>query len=104
MLRFAYLVALLLGWGGTLLLDRRLRLGAAGWRLARAIAVTVPIFLAFDAVGAGRGWFASSPRLNSVIVPPGIPLEEPVLLGFLCLVSIVLWRLSGRLLRLRREA
>jgi hypothetical protein len=93
MIRFAYLTALALGWAGLLLLDRRLRLGVAGARLARAIALTVPPLLVFDAVGAARGWFASSPRLNSLIVVPGIPLEEPVLLAFLTLLSIVLWRL-----------
>jgi hypothetical protein len=63
----------------------------------RTVLITVPLFLGFDAVGAARGWFASSPRLNSAIVPPGIPLEEPVLLFFLTLVSVSLWRASRRL-------
>lgn len=96
MIRFAYLASLLLSWVGVLLLDRRLRLGVAGPRLVLAIALTVPPLLVFDAVGAGRGWFASSPRLNSLIVAPGIPLEEPVLLAFLTLLSVVLWRLFRR--------
>lgn len=93
MTRFAYLAALVLAWAGVLVLDRRLRLGVAGLRLVRAMALTVPPLLVFDAVGAARGWFASSARLNSLIVAPGIPLEEPVLLAFLTLLSVVLWRL-----------
>lgn len=93
MIRFTYLVALVVSWAGVLFLDRRLRLGVAGPRLVRAIALMVPPLLVFDTVGAARGWFSSSPRLNSVIVPPGIPIEEPVLLAFLTLLSVVLWRL-----------
>jgi lycopene cyclase domain-containing protein len=98
MIRYAYLAALLAGWVGMLVLDRRLHLGAAGRRLARAVGITVPLFLAFDGIGAARGWFASDPRLNSIIVPPGIPIEEPVLLAFLCLLSVVLWRLVRKAL------
>ncbi len=94
--RYAYLVLLLLGWSGVLVLSWRLRLRVFGWPLARTIAITVPLFLIFDLAGAARGWFASSPRFNSVIVPPGVPIEEPVLLGFLCLLSVVLWRLFSR--------
>jgi lycopene cyclase domain-containing protein len=95
-IRFAYLAALAVSWAGVLVLDRRLRLGVAGPRLVRAVALTVPPLLVFDAVGAARGWFASSPDLNSVIVAPGIPIEEPVLLAFLTLLSVVLWRLFRR--------
>jgi lycopene cyclase domain-containing protein len=92
-IHFAYMAAILLGGAGVLVLDRRLRLGAAGPRLIRAIALTVPPLLVFDGVGAARGWFASSARLNSLIVAPGVPVEEPVLLAFLSLLSVVLWRL-----------
>ncbi|HEX4212674.1 MAG TPA: lycopene cyclase domain-containing protein [Candidatus Dormibacteraeota bacterium] len=96
MIRFAYLAALLIAWAGVLILDGRLRLGVTGGRLVRCILVTVPLFLVFDGVGTARGWFASNPRLNSLIVPPGIPLEEPVLLAFLCLLSVVLRRVARR--------
>lgn len=99
MIRFAYLAALILSWAGVLILDRRLRLGVAGTRLVRCILVTVPLFLVFDGFGAARGWFASNPGLNSVILPPGIPLEEPVLLAFLCLLSVVVCRIARRALR-----
>ncbi len=94
--RYAYLAALALSASGVVLLDRRLRLGAAGTRLLRAVAVTVPVFLGLDAVGAARGWFSSNPALNAAIFPPGISLEEPLLLAFLVLLSVVLWRAAVR--------
>lgn len=90
--RFAYLGAIAASFAGVLALDARLGTGVRGRRLTRAIGVTVPVFLAFDAVGAARGWFYSNPERNSAIVPPGIPLEEPLLLGFLTLVSVVVHR------------
>lgn len=90
--RFAYLGAIAASFAAVLALDERLGTGARGRRLTRATGVTVPVFLAFDAVGAARGWFYSNPDRNSVIVPPGIPLEEPLLLAFLTLVSVVIHR------------
>jgi lycopene cyclase domain-containing protein len=90
--RFAYLGAIAASFAAVLALDERLGTGARGPRLTRATGVTVPVFLAFDAVGAARGWFYSNPDRNSVIVPPGIPLEEPLLLAFLTLVSVVIHR------------
>ena len=80
------------------MLDRRIRLCAFGPRLVRAIALTVPVFLAIDAVGAARGWFSSDPRLSVAMFPPGISFEEPFLLTFLVMLSVVLWRAAGRLL------
>jgi lycopene cyclase domain-containing protein len=94
--RYAYLTAIAASGAGVLALDQRLGTGVRGPRLARAVAVTVPVFLAFDLVGAARGWFASNPARNSLIVPPGIPLEEPLLLGFLTLVSLALRRGAER--------
>jgi lycopene cyclase domain-containing protein len=93
-----YLGALLGSWVGVLALDRRFRIGVRGSRLFRAVAVTVPVFLALDALGAARGWFWSDPALNSLILPPGIPLEEPLLLGFLALLSATGFQLARRLL------
>lgn len=97
--RFAYLGAIAASGAGVLVLDVRLATGVRGRRLTRAIGVTVPLFLAFDAIGAARGWFASNPERNSVIVPPGIPLEEPLLLAFLTLVSVVVHRAAEEALR-----
>ena len=94
--RFVYLLAIALSAAGVLVLDRRLRLGSVGSRLFRAVAVTVPVCLCFDGIGAARGWFHSSPALNIAFVPPGISVEEPLLLSFLVLLSVVLWRAAGR--------
>ncbi|HEX8862061.1 MAG TPA: lycopene cyclase domain-containing protein [Actinomycetes bacterium] len=94
--RYAYLTAIAASGTGVLALDQRLGTGVRGRRLARTVAVAVPVFLAFDLVGAARGWFASNPARNSLIVPPGIPLEEPLLLGFLTLVSVALRRGAER--------
>lgn len=92
----AYLLALLVSCAGVVLLDRRLgaRITAAGparRRLAIVIASVLLVFLLFDLVGAVRGWFASDPYLVVVLVPPGVPLEEPILLGFLALLTVVLY-------------
>jgi hypothetical protein len=96
MTRCVYLAAIAFSAAGVLFLDSRLRLGASGPRLLRAIAVTVPVFIAIDALGARRGWFRSDPHLNVAILPPGISVEEPLLLTFLVLISIVLWRGASR--------
>ncbi|HSP08228.1 MAG TPA: lycopene cyclase domain-containing protein [Candidatus Dormibacteraeota bacterium] len=98
MTRYIYLAAIIFSATGILLLDRRMRLGAFGPRLVRAIALTVPVFLVIDAVGAARGWFSSDPHLSVAILPPGISFEEPFLLTFLAILSVVLWRAAGRLL------
>lgn len=92
MAQHLYLTALLLSFAGVLALDYRYGTRLAGRRLLRAILVTVPVFLLFDVVGSGRGWFHSNPSLNTAIVSPGIPIEEPILLAFLTLVSVALWR------------
>lgn len=96
MTRYIYVAAILFSAAGVLVLDRRFRLGVIGPRLARAAAITVPVFLAVDAIGAARGWFTSDPRLSVAIVPPGISFEEPFLLTFLVVLSVVLWRGAGR--------
>ena len=94
--RFVYLLTIAFSASGVVLLDRRLRLGSVGTGLLRAVALTVPVFLSLDAIGAARGWFRSSAALNVAIFPPGISLEEPLLLAFLVLLSVVLWRAAGR--------
>ena len=93
-----YLAAILLSLVGVVLIDRRLRLGL--WRRAILVAVVIVevAFLAFDAIGAARGWFASDPRWVVAIVPPGIPPEEPLLLAFIAVWAIVLYRVAERLL------
>jgi hypothetical protein len=104
MMRYLYLATILFSAAGVLYLAHRLGLGPLGRPLRRAIAVTVPVFLALDAVGAWRGWFFSDPRLNAAIVPPGVSIEEPLLLTFLVIISAVLWRTASRWLGRERGA
>jgi len=85
-----YLVSIVVSLAGVALLARRF-LPTIEWRrLLPVIVVVLAVFLAFDAIGAARGWFASNPDWVVAIVPPGIPPEEPLLLAFLGLFSIVL--------------
>lgn len=93
----AYFATIAFSAIGVLLAARRFTPGAVGRRVAVAMAVTVPVFLALDAAGALRGWFRSDPRLSLAILPGGIPFEEPFLLTFLVLLSVVLWRAAARL-------
>lgn len=88
MTRVLYLIAIVVSFAGVLALDRARLRSITPRRLLRTVAVTVPLFLAFDVLGAARGWFASDPRLNLLIIPPGVPIEEPLLLAFITLVSI----------------
>jgi len=92
----AYLLALLVSVVGVTLLDRRVgaritATGPARRRLAIVIACVLAVFLLFDLVGAGRGWFASDPDLVVALIPPGIPVEEPILLGFLAFLTVALY-------------
>jgi lycopene cyclase domain-containing protein len=98
MTQYLYLTFILVSLAGVLLLNARLGTGIIGTRLLRSGIVTVGLFLCFDLVGAARGWFTSAPHLNSVIFSPGIPLEEPILLFFLTLVSISLWWAARRVM------
>jgi hypothetical protein len=91
-----YLAAILLSFVGVVLIDRRLALGIWCRSTAVAIVVVEVAFLAFDAIGAARGWFASDPRWVVAIVPPGIPPEEPLLLAFITLWAILLYLFAER--------
>jgi lycopene cyclase domain-containing protein len=95
-MQVAYLLALLVSVAGVTLLDRRIgaRITAsrpARRRLAIVLAWVLFVFLLFDLVGAGRGWFASDPDLVVALIPPGIPVEEPILLGFLAFLTVALY-------------
>lgn len=85
-----YLAVILVSVAGVTLLARRHLPGVVSPRLARPIAAVLLVFLAFDMVGAARGWFASDERWVVGLVEPGIPPEEPLLLAFLALFSVVL--------------
>jgi len=86
-----YLAAIALSLFGVALLASRYLPGVIGVRLLRPIGAVLVVFLGFDAVGAARGWFASNEDWVVAIVPPGIPPEEPLLLVFLALFSVVLF-------------
>jgi hypothetical protein len=86
-----YLAAIAFSLVGVALLAHRYLPGVIGARLLRPVAVVLVVFLGFDAVGAARGWFASNEDWVVAIVPPGIPPEEPLLLAFLALFSVVLF-------------
>jgi hypothetical protein len=86
----AYLTVILVSIGGLALLARRFVPRVLGPRLGRPILAVLGVFLSVDVIGAARGWFASSDQWVVAQVPPGIPLEEPLLLAFLALFSVVL--------------
>ena len=93
-----YLLAILGSLGGVVVLARRFLPGVLSLRLLAPVVLVLAVFLAFDVVGSARGWFASSDQWVVAIVPPGIPPEEPLLLAFLALFSVVLveaFRRSG---------
>ncbi len=91
-----YLVAILLSLVGAFVIDRRLRLGLWSRATAAAIVIVEVAFLLFDVLGASGGWFASNDRWVVAIVPPGIPPEEPLLLAFITVWAILLYRIAGR--------
>ena len=91
-----YLLVILASFAGVSLLAHRFLPGVVSVRLLRPIAVVLVAFLAFDVIGAGRGWFASNLDWVIAYVPPGIPPEEPLLLAFLALFSIVLFEAFRR--------
>ena len=91
-----YLAAILGSFAGVALLDRRFRLGLGSRATLVAIVVVEVAFLAFDLVGASRGWFASNTDWVIAYWAPGIPPEEPLLLAFITVWSIALYRLAGR--------
>jgi hypothetical protein len=97
-----YLLAILVSFGGVLLLAHRFLPGVVSLRLLRPVSAVLVVFLAFDLVGAARGWFASSLEWVVAYVEPGIPPEEPLLLAFLALFSVVLFE-SFRWLERRRR-
>jgi hypothetical protein len=94
-----YLLVILVSFGGVLLLAHRLLPGVVRPRLLRPILAVLAVFLAFDVIGAARGWFASNLDWVVAYIPPGIPPEEPLLLAFLALFSIVLFESFRRLAR-----
>jgi lycopene cyclase domain-containing protein len=85
-----------------LLLDRRYRLFF--WkdapRAALVLALGVAFFLAWDLLGIGLGIFSrgETQYMVGLLLAPELPLEEPVFLGFLSYLIMVLIAGAERLL------
>ncbi|WP_448809801.1 lycopene cyclase domain-containing protein [Agromyces bauzanensis] len=90
---FAYLTALILSVGATVLVDARWRL--AFWRAPGAAALAVGagtvLLLVWDLVGIGFGVFfrGDSPWATGLVIAPDLPVEEPLFLLFLCYLALV---------------
>jgi hypothetical protein len=91
-----YLAAIVGSFAGLALLDRRLRLGLWSRSTLAAIVVVEVAFIAFDLLGAARGWFATDTDWVIAYWWPGIPPEEPLLLAFITAWAIALYRMAGR--------
>lgn len=95
-----YLVALCISIAGLLWLDYRYRL--AFWfdarRTALTIAVTMAVFMVWDAIGIGMGIFfiGESPYMLPIELAPEFPIEEVFFLFLLSFVTLLLYRGLGR--------
>lgn len=102
-----YLIALLVSWAGMLILDARFRLAlwAMPGRTAIAVIAGTAFFLAWDAVGIATGVFVKgeSPLLLGIDLAPHLPVEEPIFLGFLCYLALVVHAAMVRILHARRH-
>jgi lycopene cyclase domain-containing protein len=96
----AYLASLLAAIACMALMDRRWRLVL--WsdlrRGATVLVAGVVVFLAWDVVAVGLGFYRRGEAgvMTGVHVAPGIPLEEVFFILFLCYVTLVLHRLLAR--------
>jgi hypothetical protein len=91
-----YLAAIVGSFVGVALLDRRLGLGVLSRPTLVAVVAVEVSFLAFDLLGAARGWFATDVAWVVAYWAPGIPPEEPLLLAFITVWAVTLYRLAGR--------
>ncbi len=100
-----YLAALLVSIAGMLALDARYRLflWRSPARAALTLAIGVALLLAADLTAIALGVFrvGDSPLLSGVMLAPHLPLEEPLFLVFLCLITMVVHELVQRV-RARR--
>lgn len=106
MIGVVYLLALLVGIGCMLLVDRRFRLFF--WHDARSAAVVtvvgVCVLLAWDLAGIGLGIFlrGEGQIATGLLLAPELPVEEPLFLIFLVLCTMVLYTGALRILERRR--
>ncbi|WP_080792538.1 lycopene cyclase domain-containing protein [Corynebacterium pacaense] len=96
---FLYLTLLLVFTACMVLCDWRWRLAffRSARRSAAVIAVTLTVFLAWDALGIATGTFhkGGSPYMTGLDLAPHMPVEEPVFLFFLCYLTLNLTSAVG---------
>jgi len=101
-----YLGALLAAIAGMLVLDARHRLflWRSPGRALATLAIGTGALLVVDLVAIALGIFrvGDSPLMTGIMLAPHLPLEEPVFLLFLCLLTMVVHELARRMRRTDR--
>lgn len=96
MSHFAYLTGLVIGIIGLILIDRRLKLAFwfDRWRTVRTLALSVTLFILWDAAGIALRIFAHGTSRFSLpfTIAPEFPVEELFFLFLLCYVTLLLQR------------
>ncbi|MEO6828016.1 MAG: lycopene cyclase domain-containing protein [Microbacteriaceae bacterium] len=106
-MRVIYLLILLTSIGCMMLLDHRYRLffWKDAIRAALVLTLGVVFFLSWDLLGIGLGIFSrgETPYMVGLLLGPELPVEEPIFLGFLCYLIMVLLAGTDRILARRRR-
>jgi lycopene cyclase domain-containing protein len=101
-IRGIFLASLLVSIGSMALVDRRWRLFLwADARRATAVLIAgIALFLSWDAVAIGLGFFSrgGGQALTGIELAPHLPLEELFFVTFLCYLTMVLHGLVRRVL------
>ncbi|UFU03283.1 lycopene cyclase domain-containing protein [Ruania suaedae] len=103
MTSWIYLICLLVPLACLVVMDARWRL--AFWYAPVRAVVTVlgagVVFLIWDLVAIGAGFYhrGQSPAMTGIEVAPELPVEELVFITFLCYLSLIVFRLLGRMRR-----
>ncbi|MDP9028626.1 MAG: lycopene cyclase domain-containing protein [Actinomycetota bacterium] len=102
-----YLIGLLVGLAGMVVLDLRSRLffRRAPWRAAVVMLVGVAFFLLWDSAGVGLHIFfrGNLDLLTGLQLAPEIPLEELFFVLLLCYLTMNVYGLLSRWSRSRRS-
>jgi len=103
--KFYYLAILIFSICGLLLADYRLRLAFFYDRLraAKTISLAVLFFIVWDLLGIGVGiFFTGNSKYDlGLLLAPNFPIEELFFLFLLTYLTLVLWRLGERYVKLR---
>jgi lycopene cyclase domain-containing protein len=96
MQQYFYLAFLLMTICSLLTIDRRWRLAFfAHWRrTAKTIAVSMMVFIVWDAAGIAADIFypGDSKYVLDILLAPGFPVEEVFFLFVLVYVTLIIWR------------